>query len=125
MNYKNKGLTLIEVLIALAIVGIALTAVIKAASQSIRSTDYLQNKAIAVLVAKNLLSEARTNVLRLPDAPGKLNETSEVLGKAWYWTAYQERTPNKHIKKIMIDVYTQEARTSPIISLESYRYDEK
>ncbi len=51
------GLTLIEVLIALAIVGIAMTAIIKATSQNIRSTAYLQNKLIAMWVGQQVSNE--------------------------------------------------------------------
>lgn len=126
--FKERGLTLIEVLIALAIISIALTAVIKAASQNIRATHYLQNKTIAMWVGIQAINEIRAGVLKLPTTQDKLEATTYMLGQHWYWQVGQEETPNKRIKKIAVDVYERENMTdedTPIISLESYLYDEK
>lgn len=123
---RNAGLTLIEVLIALAIVSIAMTAVIKAASQNIRGTSYLQNKSIATWVGEEVLNSVRVNVLKLPDGD-KLKQSTTMLDQKWYWEAQKQTTPNKHITKISVDVFTQdpeENNTSPIVSLETYTYEE-
>ena len=117
------GLTLIEVLIALAIIGIALTAVIKATSQNIRGATYLQNKTIALWVGDLVMNEIRTDVLKL-DEGDSMKESTTMLGQQWYWQASEEETPNKNIKKITVNVYTQEIEEaeSPIINLVSYIY---
>lgn len=122
---KIAGLTLIEVLIALAIVSIAMTAVIKAASQNIRSTGYLQDKSMAMWVGQTVLNEARVNVLRLPFAPGQLKESTTMLGRDWHWQATKERTPNKNICKIIVSVYAHspdDEDVTPLITLDSYVY---
>jgi prepilin-type N-terminal cleavage/methylation domain-containing protein len=56
-QHTQSGLTLIEVLVALAIISIALTAIIKATSENIRGTAYLQDKTIAMYVARQILNE--------------------------------------------------------------------
>ncbi|SRR5579883_776923 len=117
------GLTLIEVLIALAIVGIALTAIIKAASQSIRATTYLQDKTIAMWVGTQVINEARAGILVLP-ATDTLKQTTHMLGRDWHWQAHQEETANKRIKKVLVEVYGADPEedtenNTPIISLES------
>lgn len=124
MRKNMLGLTLIEVLIALAIIGIALTAVIKSTSQNIRGTSYLQNKTIAMWVAQQVLNEARVGVLKL-DGDEKQKQSTEMLGHEWYWQASQEETPNKNIKKITVNVYPNENEDdeeSPIVSMASYVY---
>lgn len=124
----QEGLTLIEVLIALAIIAIALTAVIKATSHSIRSTAYLEDKAEAGWVAQQIINEIRVGVLKLPESADSLDQSTQMLGRDWYWSASQQATPNRRIKKIIVSVYRQAAENterSPIITLESYTYDAK
>jgi general secretion pathway protein I len=124
----QQGLTLIEVLIALAIISIALTAVIKATSHSIRSTAYLENKAEANWVAQQVMNEIRVGVLKLPETADTIDQSTQMLGRDWYWSASQQATPNRRIKKITVSVYNQasdNAERSSIITLESYTYDAK
>jgi len=125
MMTKMTGLTLIEVLIALAIVAIALTAVIKAASQNIRSTAYLQHKTIAMWVGRQVLNEIRVGALKLPEEGDKTEQATTMLGQNWRWQAEQKPTPNNRIKKIEVNVFAgDKAEGSPLISLESYVYED-
>lgn len=124
---KQAGLTLIEVLIALAIAAIALTAVIKATSQNIRGTSYLQDKTIAMWVGQEVLAEARVGLLPVSDEV-KVQATS-MLGRDWYWRISKTDTPNKRIKKILVDVFshdpTEDDNVTPLVTLESYVYREE
>lgn len=122
VNYSHRaqGLTLIEVLIALAIIGIALTAVIKATSQSVRHTAYLQNKTIALWVGQEVINEARAHVLKLP-ANEHYSATKKMLGQTWYVKAEQDETPNKNIKLLTVKVFDREdEEENAVITLESY-----
>ena len=101
---KILGLTLIEVLIALAIVAIALTAIIKTTSQNIRSTAYLQDKTIASWVAFQVINEARVGLEVFPEVPGVLEKEKNMLGQVWKWRAYQKSTPNPQIREIHVEV---------------------
>lgn len=124
MLKKVCGLTLIEVLIALAIIGISLTAVIKAASQNIRSTDYLRNKTIALWVAQNVMSEAQLTLIDLSGPSGREKEET-VLGKDWFWHATEEASANARIKKIHVRVYAAKPvgqDETALIDLDGYRY---
>lgn len=115
-----NGLTLIEVLIALAIIAIALTAVIKATSQSIRGTRYLQDKTIALWVGQAKMSEVRVGTLTV--GLGSSTKKSTVqFGQTWYWQASLTDTPNKQIKQITVDV-SQGENEPPLIHLESFVY---
>jgi general secretion pathway protein I len=129
LKERSAGLTLIEVMIALAIVGISMTAIIKAASQNIRSTGYVQNKSIAVWVGQQVINEARVNLLQLPNPPDKLKQTTTMLHHEWLWTAAQESTPNTRIKKAIVKVFANadadEEETTPSVILESYVYHEE
>jgi general secretion pathway protein I len=125
MSRHMIGLTLIEVLVALAIISISLTAVIKAASQNIRGTGYLQNKSIALWVGQEVMGEVQLGLLKLTDDRDGESSTTTMLGQKWYWHASEESSANTRIKKINVRVYTREpadAEVSPLIDLDGYRY---
>lgn len=123
---RNKaGMTLIEVLIALAVIGIALTAVIKAASQNIRGTGYLQNKTIALWVGQEVMTSAQLGVIKLPDDADGKTSTTTMLNQDWFWQASETATGNVRIKKIRVRVYAREPKNedeSALIDLDGYRY---
>ena len=122
---KAEGLTLIEVLIALAIVAIAMTAIIQATSQNIRGTNYLKNKTIAMWVGQQVLNEARLNLIMIPKPPDKLKAATDMLGSTWHWQATQSDTRNKNIQQIEVRVFTQDTdddEATPVISMETYTY---
>jgi general secretion pathway protein I len=128
INYYRKstiGLTLIEVLVALAIVSIAMTAIVKAISQNIRSTTYLQDKTMAMYVGQQVLNEARVDLLTLPPEADRMNEKTCMLGRTWYWQVKQTETPNQHIKKIEVSVFASDPTdeiAAPIITMGSFLY---
>jgi len=124
-NQRAKGFTLIEVLIALAIVAIAVTAVIKATSQNIRSTGYLQTKTLALWTAQNVISQAQMGLITLSEDEDTESNRVQTLNQTFYWQGTQESTPNKNINKLTVKVFGSEAEESPLITLTGYRYDDK
>jgi general secretion pathway protein I len=124
MLNKNHGFTLIEVLIALAILSIALTAIIKSTSQNIRDTTYIQNKNIANWVGSQVINEVRAGILVLPTPPDNLEQTTEMLGQSWRWQANLIATPNPQIMEIHVAVF-KKSSDAKLISLVSYLYAAK
>lgn len=122
---QPQGLTLIEVMVALAIVAIALTAIIKSVSQHIRSVSHLQDKTVALWVSQNVIAKAQLGLLDLPRSDTVTNQT-DMLGRTWFWSLAQAATPNPHISKLTVKVFTHENHedASPILQLEGYRYHE-
>ena len=117
------GLTLIEVLIALAIIAIALTAIIKSTSQSIRGTSYLQTKMTALWVGQSIMNGIRVGYIKVDD---EKKDVISALAQNWYWLAKNEETPNKRIRKIIVNVYGKEVENAedetPYVTLEGYLY---
>ena len=104
---KSNGLTLIEVLIALAILSIALTAIIKATSQNVRDTLYLQNKTLATWVGTEVVNAVRAGAIHLPEAPASTEKDTVMLNQTWTWKAALNPTPNPHIQEIDVTVFTK------------------
>lgn len=116
---NNAGFTLIEILIALTILSIALTAMIKSTSQNIKDTYYLRQKIIANWVGLNMVSEARLQLITLPTAPNTLDQEREMLGEIWQVKGSLVPTPNPKIQKIEVSVYQHDNKFS---ELKSYWY---
>lgn len=117
-----RGFTLIEVLIALAILSIALSAAIKVTAQNIRETLYLQEKTIAYWAGLEVLNQARIGILKLPMAPEKLDEKSIMLNTTWTWQAHMTATPNPHIYEIHVDVEKEQGKQK-LASLTGYLHE--
>jgi len=126
---KTAGLTLIEVLVALAIVSIAITAMMKAVSQNVRAVSYLQDKTIATWVGQQIINEARVGLLDIKNSGiDKMNEKTVMLNQTWFWQASEEATTNAHIKKVTVEVFPRDPSTdadqTPLNTLETYVYRE-
>lgn len=116
---QNKlGFTLIEVLIALVILSIALTAIIKSTSQNIKDTLYVQKKTIALWVGNQVMNEIIVGLRKPPTAPDTLKDTTTMLNEEWTWEASLKPTPNQHIQEINVDVFQH----THLIHLMSYLY---
>lgn len=77
------GFTLVEVLVALAVLTIALAAVMRALSQSIDTSAGLRDRTLAMWVAQNRLTTHQ--VTRNFPALDTTEGDAEMAGRAWRW----------------------------------------
>lgn len=103
-----QGFTLIEVLIALMIIAIAMTAIIKATAEDIRTTTYLKNKTASYWVAMNVMNEMRAGAMTLPEDGASLSGDENMLGKTWHYEARLASTANARIHQLRVRVLTVE-----------------
>lgn len=87
MKKNSRAFTLIEVLIALLIIAIALSAAIRATNASIRTTQRVQNVTVAHFVAMNILSEIQTGIMTLGESNNTLHGETNMLNQQWQWIA--------------------------------------
>jgi general secretion pathway protein I len=102
------GFTLIEVIVALVIIGLGMLGAIQAVSQTAGNSGYLRDKTIAHCVAMNRLTEIRLQ----KTAPGidKTSDEVEMAGRRWKWTMNVTQTPVETIRRIDISVRPSEAK---------------
>lgn len=100
---RARGFTLIEVLVALAVFAIAMTALVQAGGQRAENLAYLRDRTLATWIAVD-----RITALRLGSGwPGVGTRTGEVrmAERRWYWTAEIKQTANQSIRRVEVAVY--------------------
>ena len=117
---SSKGFTLIEILVALAILSIATTAVIKAVGQAIRGSSYLKTKSLALWLAEDLTHEIQLGLYK--PSYGNDNGKRQVGSQQLYYTAKIAASANKNIKLIQVNITTDRDHIHPLITLKSFMY---
>ena len=103
MNRGNAfGFTLVEVLVALAVVAIAFTAILTAMAHAIDVTTDLRERNLALWVAQNRWVQHRL-AGDWPAADTKTG-TAEMGGREWRWQERVSTTDNVYMRRIEITV---------------------
>jgi len=102
LHRRHTGFTLVEILVALAIVAVALAAGMRALAQASDGATLLKTRTVALWVAQDRLALAQ---LESPwPAPGSRNGKATQAGTALVWRETISSTPNGAFRKIEIDV---------------------
>jgi general secretion pathway protein I len=102
---RQGGFTLIEVLVALAIVAIGMAAVLSALTSSASTVLYMRDKTLANWVALNHIAEERLK----PQMPQLGNSDGDVdyAGRKWHWR--QETVATAVQGMVRMDVHVRPA----------------
>lgn len=117
MKRLQAGMTLLEVMIAMAVFALAGLAVMNSASEHLGSLSYLEQKSMAQWVASNRLAE-----LKLERAwPGDewRKGTTEMAATTWYWSYRGAATADPRFRAIELEVRDSEAG-APLALLTTY-----
>lgn len=120
MKRSLWGFTLIEVLLALAVIAIALTALLKATSQNTAFTNRIKDKTIGHWVAMQGVAAIQLGLVHFT-ANQESTQSTTMAGRTWYWRAIVTPTSLKHMHRISIRVSSKQDGefTEPLVA---YRY---
>lgn len=117
---SHAAFTLIEVLVALAIIAIAVSASLYTVNGNIRQLDHLQRRSLAHLAALNTVEETLAGAIKPPVAPFTEERKTELLRKTFYISVNVEKTELKQVQRIIVKV--RSAEQGPVLTtLTSYR----
>ena len=117
---KVRGFTLLEVLVAIAVVALALTALVRASGQQADALSRQRELTLATWVAEDALAELR---LREPfPATGRRSGRAEEGGIAWRWELAISTTDQPAVRRLEIGVHRADAETDeqPVASVTGF-----
>lgn len=111
-NYKQKAFTLLEVLVALAVLTMGLGTVIKVAGTQAIQLGYLKNKTVALWIASN-----KANDIQLDKWPatGTSSGHEFMANQEWRWKLTISNTADKDLRRLDIDVNRVNEEGEPVV----------
>lgn len=99
---KARGFTLVEVLVALAVIAVALGAILSGTARYAGEAADLRDRTLALWVAHNRLTEIELE----PVWPktGRSDGDAEMGGDDWRWFVEVQNTPDPDLRRIDIRV---------------------
>lgn len=116
LPWRSRGFTLLEVLIALAVLALAMTALVRTASLEARALAQARDHSQAQWVAANVIAEARLEPV-LPASALRQGQ-ARMGGREWRWTL-SIATTEAGIRRLDVAVFT-EAEALPVLSLTGF-----
>lgn len=101
-HFIQTGFTLIEVVVALAIIALGLLAVMSTVSSTTINSIYLRDKTFANWVAQNQMAEIELAPVKPKFGFSDGNET--LAGITWYWTQKVDKTEDPDTSRIEVTV---------------------
>lgn len=116
---RTRGFTLVEVVVALAIVAIGMLAVFKTIGDTTNNVSYLRDRSFAAWIADNLITE-----IRLSGEMPSVDETSgelEYAGRVWHWITRVSQTPVEGLRRIDVSVRREgDDEESSLVTLSGF-----
>ncbi|WP_213982716.1 type II secretion system minor pseudopilin GspI [Sphingomonas sp. dw_22] len=110
---RDEGFSLIEAMVALAVLAIATVGLMRTVESHIDSTRGLERRAAAMWVAENRLAEMELG------ARGGSGELVEMMGQRWRVAVARRHTDDPEIERVRIEVFPANEQ-APLASLDGF-----
>jgi len=113
----TRGFTLIEMLVALAIVAIAMSTISSGYVSMVHNTDSLKERTLARWIAENRI--ARLHIETPWPEIGVRDGSLEYAGLKWHWSETTQASPDPDFRRIQIEV-RRDGNQNATLSMVSY-----
>lgn len=114
---NQQGMTLIEVMVAMAILAMAGLALLKTNHEQVRNLNYLEQKQFASWVADNQLTLMRLQPATTSQQQGEVS----MAGQKWYWRSHAVPTNQPEVNAIEVEVRARADDPTALVRLYSWR----
>jgi general secretion pathway protein I len=114
----QRGFTLVEILVSLAILSIILGALVQSAGVATSNAGRMRDRTIAEWVATNRLAELRLSP-SFPETGSKSGE-EEMFGKPWYWKTIVQKVEDDDLRRVDVEVRSSEDSENPLITIAGF-----
>jgi general secretion pathway protein I len=116
----RNGFTLLEVLVALAILALSAAAVLRQTQLGVRHQQQLELKSAALWIADDTLASLSLSSNFLP--VGRAVRTVSLQGRDWDVTTDISATPDENLRRVVVSVaLAGSADDSSLVSFTTYR----
>lgn len=113
-RYCHSGFTLLEVLIALAVLAVALASLVKGIGGNASNEAYLRDKTLAQWVAMNVVAEMQLEE-KWP-SKGKKQGSESMGGYEWFWRSEISDTFDEDVRRLEVKVRPDDNSDSTILA---------
>lgn len=112
----ERGITLLEVVVALAVLAVVLGAAIAVVARAAETQGALEQRTLAHWVATNRLAE----VLLEPEGISQDSGIEMMQRQLWQWRVREEATGNPRLRRVIVSVSLQ-GTNAGLITTSGYR----
>lgn len=112
------GFTLIEILVALAVLAIALAAMVSGVASHAANATYMRDRTLAHWVAMNKIAEVQIG--RDWPATGESEGEALMADRDWHWTLTVSDTFDASVRRIEVAVRVSEEAPAPSATLTAF-----
>ncbi len=110
---RQRGFTLLEVLVALVVVAVAVAALARAGAQAVNGQFEAEQRTMALWVADNLLAELR---LDPPGQSGRSQGSADMGGRVWHYDVLIQTAPGDEMLRVDVAIFADARRRQPVFT---------
>ncbi|MCB1643917.1 MAG: type II secretion system minor pseudopilin GspI [Pseudomonadales bacterium] len=122
MNSRNRGFTLLEIMITVAVLAVVGTALVRSATQTVTQTTTLQERTLGLWIAENEINRLRMAPRTDENFPsiGTRRYNLTMADRDWEVVVQVESTENKDMRRLQVGVYDETRPDTSVAELTAF-----